>query len=84
MNESKYGNKIDEKNEEYKLNDLVRALNTKKKFNKLPFDEFCELLEQQYDAKVPKEMYDTWKFTGLMNHDFLEIFLNEALEQCKQ
>ena len=53
------------------MDKLIEAINIRKHYNSIPFDEFIEEYEQWSGTKVSDEDCETWKFMGLNNVDFL-------------
>jgi len=53
------------------MDKLIEAINIRKHYNSMPFDEFIEEYEQWSGTKVSDEDCETWKFMGLNNVDFL-------------
>lgn len=50
---------------------LIKALEIRKIYNQMPFDEFIKEFEEWSGKTVSEEDKKSWKFTGLNNVDFL-------------
>lgn len=58
------------------MEDLKKALELRKKYNKMPFDEFVAELEKYLGFEIAQEEKDNFKFCGLMNHDFFMMYVD--------
>ena len=58
------------------MEELKKALETRRKFNKMDFDEFVKLLENHIGEEIPKKEKDNFKFTGLMNVDLFTMWVD--------
>jgi hypothetical protein len=64
----------------HSIRDLEKALEVRRYFNKMDFDEFAKLLKEdpKYDTSLfdPKE----WKFTGLNNDHYLVEVRKDSID----
>ena len=58
------------------MEDLIKALETRKRYNEMPFDEFVLKLEKYVGYTFPQEDKDNFKYCGLLNHDFLTMYVD--------
>ena len=61
------------------MEELKKALQIRERFNKLPFDEFTELLERYIGETIPKKEKEQFKYTGLLNTDFFLMWAGDKL-----
>jgi len=52
------------------MEEFKRALEIRKRYNAMPFDDFVAQLETYLGYKIPQEEKENFRFTGLMNQDF--------------
>jgi hypothetical protein len=53
------------------MKQLLKALEIRKKYNAMPFDEFIAEYENYFNVKVPKEVKEKFQNIGLNNVDFI-------------
>ena len=58
------------------MEDLIKALHIKNKYNKMDFKTFSFLLEQYLGKRIPEKEKEFFKFTGLTNSEFLLMKLD--------
>jgi len=65
------------------MNKLLEAIETKRIYNAMPFDEFINEYEKHYDIVVPEDIKDNFRFTGLTNVCFItsEFILHELIRK---
>lgn len=56
------------------MKELIDALETRKRYNQMSFDDFLKEYEKYFKRKVPADVIENFKFTGLNNVDFLTIY----------
>jgi len=57
------------------MEDLRNSIEIRDKYNQMDFDEFVVLLENYIGKEIPKENKDHFKFTGLNNSDFFNMWV---------
>lgn len=57
------------------MEDLRNSIEIRDKYNQMDFDEFVVLLENYIGKVIPKENKDHFKFTGLNNSDFFNMWV---------
>jgi hypothetical protein len=60
-----------------KLKNLANAIDVVKYFNAISFEDFYKAVEEYNGEKFDKEIIEKWKFTGLMNKDFFQMYAKE-------
>ncbi len=58
---------------------LIEALEIRKKYNQMPFDEFIKEYEEWSGEKVSEENKRIWDLSGLNNVDFVNKDLKATL-----
>ena len=58
---------------------LIEALEIRKKYNQMPFDEFIKEYEEWSGEKVSEENKRIWNLSGLNNVDFVNKDLKATL-----
>lgn len=58
------------------MEELKNALETRRKFNEMDFEEFVKLLEDYMGKKIPDKEKDNFKFTGLLNVDLFTMWID--------
>ena len=61
------------------IKELIGAIEVRKSYNKMPFKEFVVLVEKHIGTEISQIDKDDFKFTGLMNTDFLSIQLSNTV-----
>ena len=56
------------------ISELIKAIELRKKYNRMKFEDFIIEFEKYKDRKIPQSQIDWWKFTGLNNTDFIDCF----------
>ena len=59
------------------MKNLINAIQVRKKYNDMYFDDFVILYEKYYDVKISKHKREKFRFMGLNNCDFLEVLEEE-------
>lgn len=57
------------------MEELIKALEIREKYNKMPLAEFIKEYEEWRGEKVPEQTINEWKFTGLSNTDLFILIL---------
>lgn len=58
------------------MEELKKALETRRKFNKMNFEDFTKLLENYIGKEIPKEEKENFKFAGLLNTDLFTTWVD--------
>ena len=58
------------------MEELKKALEIRRKFNKMDFDEFTKQLEDYIGKEIPKDEIENFKFAGLMNVDLFTMWVD--------
>jgi hypothetical protein len=56
------------------MKQLITALETIDRYNKMPFDEFVLLFENYYVVELSESQKQKFKFTGLANTDLIDVY----------
>jgi len=57
------------------MKELKDSIEIRDKYNQMNFDEFVVLLEKYIGKEIPKENKDHFRFTGLNNTDFFNMWV---------
>lgn len=69
----------------YQISDVFKSIDMRHYFNNMEFDEFYKLIYPYIDMKQMRKNHMTrkeWKFTGLINTDFVMMFCDEKECTC--
>jgi len=58
------------------MEELKNAIKVREKYNQMDFDIFVVLLEKYIGKEIPKENKDHFRFTGLHNVDFFNMWVD--------
>lgn len=58
------------------MDDLKNALIIRKKYIKMPFDEFAKMLGDYIGEKIPKQEVEDFHYYGLNNVDFFTMWVD--------
>ena len=58
------------------MQELIDALKVRQKYNKMSLDKFIKKYEEFYKVKIPREVVNEFRFTGLNNIDFIGFYGN--------
>ena len=61
------------------MKELIKALEIRKKYNQMPFDEFIKEYEEWSGETVSEENKRIWNLSGLNNVDFVNKDLKATL-----
>ena len=61
------------------MDELIKALNLRLKYNQMPQDKFFDLYEKWTETEVTKDQREEWKMTGLNNVDFFILNTDEII-----
>ncbi len=56
------------------ISELIKAIELRRKYNRMKFENFVKELEEYKDIKIPEKVVEQWKFMGLNNTDFIDHY----------